>query len=135
MADVKNKQVATAPFAHAVEKRVVEYDFAKDAGAQAVLDLLLISEATVLVGFYAMVETQFESLGAPAVDVGIKGGDTNLLMADVAKATFAPGAVLNQATVGEAYKLAAGAILSMENKTADITAGKVKFVFLLAKFY
>jgi hypothetical protein len=140
MAEVKNKKLASAPAEGDYELYRVRYDFDEDAGAVGALDLLEMDGAAVLTEFYAVVPTACSSAGAMTLDVGVKGGDTDLLLDDVAVASLTADS-LHQPAVVEGtpnvlpmpVRLADASFLQMEIKTAALDAGQIDFIFVLRK--
>ena len=139
MAALKSSKNVGSPFTNALEVIKVTYDFAVDGGAQGALDVLVAEQNCVLTDFYLVVETA--CVGATMVlDVGITG-DTNLLLADVAVASLAIN-TLHKPTIVDGTpnvlpmpaKLASGAKVLMEIKTAALTAGKFHMYFTVQRY-
>lgn len=131
---VEGKRVAGGGFGNDSETVRVVYDFDKDAGAVGVLDLLDIDKDCIVKSFHAVVKTAVTSGGAATLDVGVAGGDTDVMMAAKAVASL----TLNSAHGEPAFAnlpifLAAGSKLQQEIKVAAFTAGKVEYVFEIMK--
>lgn len=119
-----------------IEVHEIEYDFSKDGGATGALDIMTITQASVLVDAYLKVDTAFTSGGSATLIWGVKGGDTDACL-DVtsgAVANLTIGAVIPGETACKQIKLAAGAVLEQTIGTAAMTAGKGRYVVLLQKF-
>jgi hypothetical protein len=120
----------------------VEYDFDNDAGTAGALGLLTTDEDIVIHDFWAKGVTVLDSAAdGSSIDVGISGGDTNILLDGVAEATFAAGALIKPTIVEGApnvipmpLKLAADGTIVMEIVDEDLTSGKCEFHFLISKF-
>jgi hypothetical protein len=136
MANVKAYKVVGAPFSNEVVYERVRYDFSVDAGASGVLNLITATDQMALVYFHAVVKTACTSGGSMTLDVGLVTTDTNRFMASVAVASLAvntlhvpplvegtPNAILSPSIILDA------AVIAMEIKTADLTAGVIEFVF------
>lgn len=123
-------------FSGPLELVEVTYDFALDAGAQGAKDIIKFKEGTVVLDAYAKVDTACTSGGAATLIYGIKGGDTDAFLdvASGAVANLTLGAVMANETTGRYLKLAADTVIEMTIGTADLTAGKVRFCFLVQKF-
>ena len=128
MGQVTNYKTLEKGFSNELQIHEIEYDFSKDAGAIAVLDMCKMGYAGILKRAYIKVATGVLSAGTPTMQIGIKGGDTDLLLAAAVKGEFLAGGVVNQETVGESYKLAEDVELAFEVITAALTAGKFKLV-------
>jgi hypothetical protein len=117
----------------------VTYDFAKDGGANATpIDLMTLSENTILHDFWFEVETQPVSAGAATLEVGITGDDTDGAMKQLGKAALPADYVSNEDDKGaylfdsvnkasDRYKVTTEKILSLLIGTADLSAGKIHF--------
>lgn len=116
-----------------VETIEVVYDFAKDGGAVAALDVLTVKSASVVRAAYFKVNTLCTSGGSATVSLGISG-DVAGLVAATAVASLTAGAVIDGASFGTGYKLAADAVVVMDIAVEDLTAGKITIVIELAKF-
>lgn len=110
------------------------YDFAKDGGAVGVYDLLKASDDMVVISGYAKVITAATSGGSMTMDLGIKAGDTDALIAAEAVAGLTAGALVKFIDANMPLKVSAAAVLSMEVAVAALTAGKIEFVFEVQKF-
>jgi len=116
-----------------VETIEIEYDFAKDGGAIGALDVLKVKDACVVRAAYFKVDTACTSGGSATLSLGISG-DAAGLVAATAVASLTLGAVIDGASIGTGYKLAADAVIQSAIATATLTAGKVSIVIELAKF-
>ena len=104
------------------------YDFDVDAGATGDFVMTAGASGPIMVKLHAIkVDTAVTSAGAAAITV--KTSDTDdAFLASEGKASFAIGAVVLPDTAGF-VKLAADATLVAEVETADLTAGKLRFVW------
>jgi hypothetical protein len=142
MAEVKDKQTIGAPFGNAEEIVRVVYDFSKDAGAVGALDILETLDDIVITEFYARGITVLDSAADGAsIDVGISGGDTDVLLDGVAEATFAADALIKPTTVeGEPNVLALPLKLAANGKIIQtivaeaLTSGKCEYFFKYHRF-
>lgn len=106
-----------------------EYDFSVDGGAFAdTYTLIEFADAVAIRLKACKVETAFTSGGAATVSLGVTASGTEMLNA-VAIASFTAGSVLNQTTPGAFYKVEDGEKIVLALGTADLTAGKAKFLF------
>lgn len=123
-------------FAGQLEKVEVEYDFAKDGGATGALDIIQFKEAVVIHNAWVKVDTACTSGGSATLIYGIKGGDTDAFLdaTSGAVANLTIGAVIPNETAGTMLKVAADAVVEMTIGTAALTAGKVRYCFLVEKF-
>lgn len=110
------------------------YDFAKDGGAIAVYDLFTANEAIVIHQAFTKVKTAVTSGGAATVEIGIKAGDTDALLAATAPAGLLINTVLDGAAASERLLVAADAIIALEVKVAALTAGKIEVCLVVSKF-
>lgn len=140
MANVKSHKVIGGPFSNEVELVRVPYEFLTDGGAIGVLNLMTAQGAIVIKGFYALVKTACTSAGSAVVDCGVVAVDTNVLLADEAVAGLTLNAIkkvpLVEGTpnvIPMPLYVADGGIVAMEIKTAALTAGKIEFVFEIAR--
>jgi hypothetical protein len=140
MAAVNDHVSIGAPFANEMEIHRVVYDFAEDAGATGVLDLLTTVDAVIIKDFHAVVKTACTSGGSAVLDVGVSGGDTNVLLAGVAVASLTANSCHARPLVEGTpntdlvpFYLAANGKLVQEIKTAAFTAGKIEYVFTVMK--
>lgn len=141
MAQVKDKKSQNGGFGNEKIITKVMYDFAKDAGAIGVLDLFEAQSDLVLTGFYIKVLTAGTSGGSMTLDVGIVGGDTNILAADIAVASLTlnsfhiPPVVEGTPNVlALPMKIASSGKIAMQIKTATLLTGKFEFVMEYMKF-
>lgn len=106
----------------------VVYDFAKDAGAIGVLDVITADEACVVKLAEMHVKTLCTSGGSATVSLG-KVADLAGMIGATAVASLTAGAVILGAALDGSHTLAAGDKVQMEIATATLTAGKIEFVF------
>lgn len=116
-----------------VEEMEFVYDFAKDGGATGALDVVKVKDACVLRNAYYKVNTACTSGGSATVSLG-KSGDAAGIVAATAVASLTAGAVIDSASIGTGYKLAADDVVQLSIGTAALTAGKITVVIELAKF-
>jgi len=140
MAAVKDHVTVGAPFANEMEIHRVVYDFAVDAGATGALDLLTTLDAVIIKDFHAVVKTACTSEGSMVLDVGVSGGDTDILLDGVAVASLGANTCHARPLVEGTpntdlvpFYLAANGKLVQEIKTAALTAGKIEYVFTVMK--
>lgn len=133
MAAVKAAMTIAPPFANAKQIERVVYDFAADAGATGVLDLMTADGDIVITHAHATVKTTATSGGSATVIWGVTGDDNrfaNTTQGAVANLTAA--AVLlpveDTNSIPVPYKLASGDKVIMTIGTAALTAGKIEFV-------
>lgn len=130
-------------FMDSVELVKVIYDFDQDTG-ESDDDYMLFTAARDLVIMDAWIRciTECDSAGDGAsFDVGIDGGDEDVLFDGVAEADTTAGALI-QPTVVEGtpnampmpLKLAEDGKIRMKILGEDLTAGKVEFNFLVTPF-
>ncbi len=142
MSDAKKKVKFPNPFANAREEVKVIYDFAVDGGLVSVINLLEAEGDLAIVDFYARGITELDSAGdGVTIDVGIVGGDTDILLDGAAEATFAAGALVQSTVVEGApnvlpmpLKLASGGIIAMQIIGEALTSGKCEFHFGVVRF-
>lgn len=141
MAAVKGIKSANGGFQN--EKQIVKtvYDFSKDAGATGALDIFEASSDIVITGFYAKVLTTCTSGGSMVLDVGVSGGDTDILLDGVAVASLTANSMHIPPVVEGTpnvlalpMKLASGGKIIQTIGTAALTAGKIEYVFEFMKF-
>jgi len=120
------------------------YDFALDTG-ESDDDYMLItagSDDVVIHGYWVRGITLFDSAGdGTTVDVGVDGGDEDILMDGIVEASFAADALL-QATIVEGAPnvmpmpliLPANTAIRMKFAVEDLTSGKAEFNFLVSKY-
>lgn len=127
------------------EKQIVRvtYDAAVDNLATAdTVNLIEAQADCVITGFACHVETEFDSAGdALTIDVGVLGGDTDILLDGTAQAALTAGAVVGPTVVEGTpnvlalpLKLADGGKIALTKAGAAVTAGKCQFVFEIMKF-
>lgn len=140
MASVKNAKIVGAGFSNDKEVIRVRYDFSQDGGAVGVLNLLTASGAMVVKDFHAVVKTACTSGGSAVLDVGVVGGDTDVLLDGVAVASLTANSVHSDPLVEGTpntklvpFYIADAGVIAMEIKTAAFTAGVIEFVFTVMK--
>lgn len=141
MANVAAHKTVDAPFRNEKEIIRVIYDFAVDGGATSALNLMTAGvDPLIVTGYHAVVKTTCTSGASAVLDVGIAGGDTDLLSDAIAVATLAANYVLQPEAVETEgtpnvvvnacpFRLAAGASIAQTIGTATFTAGKIEYVF------
>lgn len=142
MAALTGAKTIGPTFNNAEEVVHAYYDFSVDAGAQSALDVFTAGEAIVITGFHATVVTQCTSGGSATVIAGISGGDTDIFMNATqgavanltAAATIVPPAVEGTPNVLPLpVALASGGKIIQTIGTANLTAGKIKYVIKYMK--
>lgn len=141
MANLDNAKSVGAPFANQRAIHRVQYDFDKDAGAVGALTALTALEDLVILGFYAKGITELDSAADGAsIDVGINGGDTDILLDGVAEADFSAGAIIKPTIVEGApnvfpmpLRLASGGKIDFEIVGEALTSGKCELVFEIGR--
>ena len=145
MADVNMKAHKTVGPLFSNEEQLVrvQYNFADDGGATAnELQIFTAGQALVITDFWVrgIVELDSAADGA-SIDVGITGGDEDILLDGVVEATFAAGALVAPTVVEGApnvlplpLKLASGGKIQMKIVTEALTSGQCEFCFKVAKF-
>lgn len=133
MVDVAKKKFASQ-FSNGLELMRGFYDFSVDGGAVDVYDLVEMDQDIVIVQAWCSVKELFTSGGAPTVEVGVKGGDTDAILPATALGSLTNGALFDGDAASERLKVVDGGILSMEIKVAAVTAGKLELALLYAKF-
>lgn len=111
----------------------VVYDFAKDGGAVAALDLFKAKEACLVVLAYMKVKTACTSGGSATVSVG-KTGDLTGMVGSTAVASLTADATILGAAIDASHVLAADNVVQLDIGTAALTAGKIEVVFEVIKF-
>lgn len=145
MAALVDAKTVGAPFKNAVEVVTVVYDFALDGAMASPLDVLTADGALVIVGFHAKVITACTSGGSATFDVGVSGGDVDVLLSGIAVAALTanslhiPPHILTEGTPNTyspqlPILLASGGKIVADTTTASFTAGKIEFVFRVMKF-
>lgn len=142
MAAVADVKVIGAPFGNAEQIVRVTYDFAADGGDQGALDLLETKDAIVITDFYVRGITVLDSAAdGTTIDVGVSGGNTDVLLDGVAEATFAADALIQPVVVdGTPNVVALPLVLAANGKiiqtiiTEDLTSGKCEYFFKYHKF-
>lgn len=145
MAALANAKTVGAPFSNAIETFSVVYDYALDGAMASPLDVITAEDDVVIVGFHAKVLTACTSGGSAVLDVGISGGDLDLLLDAVAVGALTanslhiPPHLLTEGTPNTyspqlPVKLASGEKIVADTTTASFTAGKIEFVFSVMKF-
>jgi hypothetical protein len=141
MANLTDHKTVSPPFANTKSIVRVEYDFANDAGATGALTALTADGALVITGFYVKGITELDSAAdGTSIDIGINGGDTDVLVDGVAEATFAAGAIVKPTIVEGApnvyplpLALADGGKIDFEIVDEDLTSGKCEMVFEIGR--
>lgn len=110
------------------------YDFAVDAGAQGVLDMVIFNAPMVIHRAWIKVLTAVTSASAPELIIGVKGGDTDAVLQTTLKAALGANVVLSGDAASNNLYVASGGIISMTIGVADLTAGKFKLVMEVSKF-
>ena len=142
MAAVTDHKTVAAPMGNAEQIARVVYDFAADAGAIGALDLLTADGAIVITDFYARGITELNSTSnGTTIDVGVSGGNTDVLLDGVAEATFAAGALVQPTIVdGTPNELPLPLLLASGGKIIqtiggeEIDTGKIEYFFKYHKF-
>ncbi len=142
MANVKDHKTVGAPFPN--EEKIVRviYDFAEDAGDTGALNLITADGDLVITDFWVRGITLLDSSAdGTSIDVGIVGGDTDVLMDGVVEASFSPGALIKPTIVDGTpnaipypLKLADNGSIAMTIVTEALTSGKCEFCFKIVKF-
>jgi hypothetical protein len=138
-----DKKIAGPEFGNAMEVYRVKYDAAVDDLTTANdVELLGASGDIVIHACYIKGITDFDSAGdSVAIDVGIDGGDEDILFDGVAQASLVADALI-QPTIVEGtpnvmpmpLKLASGGVIIMKKLSEAVTAGKCEFMFLVSKY-
>ena len=129
MADVADKKTAGKGWSNEIKKIEVEYDFSADGGAVGVLDMLEAESDMLIHDAFVKVGTAFTSgTSSATVELGVKGGDTDAVMAATLVTGLTAGLGIAGASASKGLKLASGAILSAEIKVEAVTAGDLKLV-------
>jgi hypothetical protein len=142
MAAVADHKTVSAPMGNAEQIVRVEYDFSEDAGATSALDLLTTNDDIVITEFYIRGITELDSSGDGAsIDVGISGGDTDILIDGVAEATVAADALVKPTIVEGTpnvlplpLKLAADGKIIQTIVGEALTSGRCEYFFKYHKF-
>jgi len=142
MAAVADKKTVTAPFGNTEAMVRVIYDFAADAGDAGALELLEADGAIVITDFYVRGITELDSAAdGSSIDVGISGGDTDILLDGVAEASVAAGALVKPTIVEGAPNvmpmpllLADGGKIIQTIKDEALTSGKCEYFFKYHRF-
>jgi hypothetical protein len=142
MAAVKAKVTVGAPFGNAEEIARVVYDFDEDAGATGALELLETTDDIVITAFYIRGIPELDSSSdGTSLDVGVSGGDTDVLIDGVAEATVAAGALVKPTIVEGTpnvfplpLKLAANGKIIQTIVSEALTSGRCEYFFKYHKF-
>ena len=142
MAALKDHKTVGNPFGNAEEIVRVTYDFSQDAGAIGAKDIITADGDIVITEFYVRGITTLDSAAdGTSIDVGISGGDTDVLLDGVAEATVAAGALVKPTIVEGTpnvvplpLKLADGGKIIQTIVDEALTAGKCEYVFKVMKF-
>lgn len=126
---VTDKKLASgAPTSIGNQMYSVTYDFDADGGTAADTRVLIEFKDAVAVKLSAVrVRTALTSGGAATISLGVAAG-TEYLSAE-AIATFAAGAIVNADEPGGYFKVEADEKIVLSIGTADLTAGKLEFLF------
>ena len=145
MADVNltDHKTVGSMFSNAQELVRVQYDFDNDTGeSDDDYMVLTAGDDVVITDFWIRGITECDSSGDGAsIDIGIDGGDEDILIDGVAEATLAADALV-QPTVVEGTPnvlplplyLPSASKIRMKILGEDLTAGKFEMVFVCAKF-
>ena len=127
--NVSDKKTASgAPSSIGSQMYSVTYDFTKDGGTSADTRVLIeFKDALAIRMVAARGKTAVTSGGAATISLGVAAGSE--FLSTEAIASFAAGAIVNQTTAGEFYKVEDDEKIVMSIGTADLTAGKVEFLF------
>lgn len=121
----------------------VLYDFAKDGGATTDAYMLLTAdEDIVITDFWVRGITELDSAAdGTSIDVGIDGGDEDILLDGVAEATVAAAALVKPTIVEGApnvlplpLKVAATGQIQLKILAEALTSGKCEFNFVCRPF-
>jgi hypothetical protein len=142
MAAVADHKTVAAPMGNAEQIVRVVFDLAVDDGATGALDLLTADGAIVITDFYVRGITELDSgTDSGTIDVGISGGDTDILLDGVAEATFAADALVQPTIVdGTPNDLPLPLVLASGGKIIqtiggeEIDTGKIEYFFKYHKF-
>ena len=144
MANVNvNDHKTVSKFMDSVELVKVVYDFAQDGGATAnELQLFTAARDLVITDFWVRGITELDSAAdGTSIDVGIAGGDEDILLDGVAEATFAADALVGPTVVEGApnvlplpLKLAEDGAIQMKVVDEALTSGKCEFNFIVTPF-
>ena len=142
---VKDHKTVGPVFHNDKELVRVKYSFADDGGvlgSTTPLILLTAGDDVVITNFWVRGITELDSAAdGTSIDVGVAGGNTDVLLDGVAEATFAANALL-QPTLVEGtpnvpalpLKLASAGKIEMLIVDEALNAGECEFVFEVAKF-
>ena len=127
--NVSDKKTASgAPTSIGSQMYAATYDYSLDGGTSADTRVLIEFKDACSIRLVACrVKTAGTSGGSATVSLGVAAGTE--FLATEAIASFAAGAVLNQTTAGEFYKVEDDEKIVMSIGTADLTAGKFEFLF------
>ena len=142
MTAVAGKATVGAPMGNAKQMARVIYDFAADGGTVGALDLLETTDDIVITNFYIRGITVLDSAGdGVTMDVGVSGGDTDILLNGIAEADFSAGAMLLAPVVEGAPNVFAMPLkLEADGKIIQtiigeaLTSGKCEYFFEYQKF-
>jgi len=139
--DLKGQKTIGDNYGNATSVARVAWDVAVDVNVLIANDNIVLKaeDDIVITGFYFAVETLF--VGATAtIDLGINGGDEDVLLDGTGVADMTAGALIQPFVVEGTpnvmplpLKMAAGEELILTVATADFTAGKGEFVFEYVK--
>ena len=119
-------------YTNQVYSAVLEYDFAKDGGAQGTFSLGKMTHKCVILRGRVFVETACTSAGSATVIVGASTADVDAFIdaTSGAVANLVDNATFVE-TASEGLVVAANETIDLTIGTADLTAGKIK-VFIEA---
>lgn len=145
MSALKGKKIVGAGFGNEVEVVRVTYDYSLDGGATGALDVLEADSNIAILNFYVVGKTTCTSGGSATLDVGVSGGDTDILLDGAAVASLTANALVqstelvlaegtpNTYVAAMPLKLSSGGKIVQEIKVAAFTAGKLEYVFHICK--
>lgn len=125
---------SVANLAGSPEWQHFDYDFTKDGGAQGVLNMAQVNEATLILDAFA--EVLVTAAGASGtLKMGVTGNDDAFLTATtgaVAALTTTAGIVQGD-SAGKQIKMTTSDYVYLTIGTTDFTAGKVRLWLLVKK--
>jgi len=132
MAAILDKKLVGMEFPNAQIIHRAVYDFSVDAGAVGALEVFEATQDVVVLSCFAHVKTTCTSGGLATLAFGVDA-DPDTLIDETAVASLSAGALI-PAIAFTPVKVASGSKLKMNIATDTLTAGKVEFVIVLAKF-
>lgn len=122
------KTASGAPSSIGSQMYSVTYDFAVDGGTTTDTRVLIeFKDACAIRMVAARAKTTVTSGGSATISLGVAAGTE--FLSGAAIAGFAAGAIVNQTTAGEFYKVEADEKIVLSIGVADLTAGKIEFMF------